>query len=145
MKKFETSFLLGAATAAHQVEGNNTNSDCWAMEQMEHTAYVEPSLDAVDHYNRYEEDIRLMAEAGLNVYRFSLEWARIEPREGVFEEKEIKHYRSVIRCCKESCFKSNLDYYKWWLGSGKRCRRLREVRPLCHGTSWGRTSVCVYD
>ena len=101
MKKFETSFLLGAATAAHQVEGNNTNSDCWAMEQMEHTAYVEPSLDAVDHYNRYEEDIRLMAEAGLNVYRFSLEWARIEPREGVFEEKEIKHYRSVIRCCKE--------------------------------------------
>lgn len=101
MKKFETSFLLGAATAAHQVEGNNTNSDCWVMEQMEHTAYVEPSLDAVDHYNRYEEDIRLMAEAGLNVYRFSLEWARIEPREGVFEEKEIKHYRSVIRCCKE--------------------------------------------
>ena len=101
MKKFEKSFLLGAATAAHQVEGNNTNSDCWAMEQMEHTAYVEPSLDAVDHYNRYEEDIRLMAEAGLNVYRFSLEWARIEPREGVFEEKEIKHYRSVIRCCKE--------------------------------------------
>ena len=101
MKKFETSFLLGAATAAHQVEGNNTNSDCWAMEQMEHTAYVEPSLDAVDHYNRYEEDIRLMAEAGLNVYRFSLEWARIEPREGVFEEKEIKHYRSVIRCCKK--------------------------------------------
>lgn len=65
MKKFETSFLLGAATAAHQVEGNNTNSDCWAMEQMEHTAYVEPSLDAVDHYNRYEEDIRLMAEAVL--------------------------------------------------------------------------------
>ena len=57
MKKFEKGFLLGAATAAHQVEGNNTNSDCWAMEQMEHTAYVEPSLDAVDHYNRYEEDI----------------------------------------------------------------------------------------
>ena len=52
MKKFEKGFLLGAATAAHQVEGNNTNSDCWAMEQMEHTAYVEPSLDAVDHYNR---------------------------------------------------------------------------------------------
>ena len=67
MKKFERGFLLGAATAAHQVEGNNTNSDCWAMEQMEHTAYVEPSLDAVDHYNRYEEDIRLMAKAGTHI------------------------------------------------------------------------------
>lgn len=101
MKKFEETFLLGAATAAHQVEGNNKNSDCWAMEQMEHTAYLEPSLDAVDHYNRYEEDIRWMAEAGLNAYRFSLEWARIEPEEMVFDEKEIEHYRSVIRCCKK--------------------------------------------
>lgn len=102
MKKFERGFLLGAATAAHQVEGNNTNSDCWAMEQMEHTAYVEPSLDAVDHYNRYEEDIRLMAKAGLNAYRFSVEWARIEPEEGRFDEEQIEHYRKVIRCCKEN-------------------------------------------
>lgn len=102
MKKFERGFLLGAATAAHQVEGNNTNSDCWAMEQMEHTAYVEPSLDAVDHYNRYEEDIRLMAKAGLNAYRFSVEWARIEPEEGKFDEEKIEHYRKVIRCCKEN-------------------------------------------
>ena len=102
MKKFERGFLLGAATAAHQVEGNNTNSDCWAMEQMEHTAYVEPSLDAVDHYNRYEEDIRLMAKAGLTAYRFSVEWARIEPEEGRFDEEQIEHYRKVIRCCKEN-------------------------------------------
>ena len=101
MKKFEKSFLLGAATAAHQVEGNNTNSDCWAMEQMEYTAYAEPSLDAVDHYHRYEEDICLMEKAGMNAYRFSLEWARIEPKEGVFDEEEIEHYRKVIRCCKE--------------------------------------------
>lgn len=101
MKKFEKSFLLGAATAAHQVEGNNTNSDCWAMEQMEYTAYAEPSLDAVDHYHRYEEDICLMEKAGMNAYRFSLEWARIEPKEGVFDEQEIEHYRKVIRCCKE--------------------------------------------
>lgn len=93
-------FLVGAATAAHQVEGNNTNSDCWALEHMKDSGYTEPSLDAVDHYNRYEEDITLMAEVGLNAYRFSLEWARIEPQEGVFDGKEIEHYRSVIRCCK---------------------------------------------
>lgn len=99
--RFNQNFLIGAATAAHQVEGNNENSDCWALEHMKDSSYAEPSLDAVDHYNRYEEDIALMAEAGLNAYRFSLEWARIEPKEGVFEEKEVAHYRNVIRCCKK--------------------------------------------
>ncbi len=54
----------------------------------------------MDHYHRYEEDIKLLAQAGLNAYRFSIEWARIEPREGVFVEEEIEHYRKVIRCCK---------------------------------------------
>ena len=101
MDRFLPDFLLGAATAAHQVEGNNTNSDCWAMEQMEHTSYAEPSLDAVDHYHRYREDIRLMADAGLNAYRFSVEWARIEPAEGRFDEAEAAHYLDVIHCCKE--------------------------------------------
>ena len=102
MKKFDSDFLLGAATAAHQVEGNNIHNDCWAMEHMKYTSYKEPSLDAVDQYNRYEEDIRLMAQAGLNAYRFSIEWARIEPEEGVYDEAEVDHYRKVIRCCKEN-------------------------------------------
>ena len=54
MNKFPKDFLIGAATAAHQVEGNNTNSDCWAQEQMPHTTYKEKSGIACDHYNRYE-------------------------------------------------------------------------------------------
>lgn len=98
---FSKEFYIGAATAAHQVEGNNIHSDYWALEHMKTTSFAEPSLDAVDHYNRYEEDIRLMADAGLNAYRFSIEWARIEPQEGIFDEKELEHYRAVIRCCKE--------------------------------------------
>lgn len=102
MTKFDKSFLIGAATAAHQTEGNNIHSDFWAQENMIHTSYVEPSLNAVDHYNRYPEDIRLMAQAGLNAYRFSLEWARIEPEEGKFDEKEIEHYRDVIDCCRKN-------------------------------------------
>lgn len=102
MSKFPEGFLLGAATAAHQVEGNNTNSDCWAQEQMPHSSYKEPSGPACDHYHRYAEDIRLMKEAGLNAYRFSIEWARIQPEEGVFDEEQIEHYRKVIRCCKEN-------------------------------------------
>ncbi len=91
--------LFGAATAAHQVEGNNIHSDFWAMEHMKHSTFNEPSNDACDHYNRYEEDIRLLADAGLNAYRFSIEWARIEPVEGQFDDHEIEHYRKVINCC----------------------------------------------
>ena len=97
---FPKDFLIGAATAAHQVEGNNIHSDYWAQEQLPHTSFAEPSGLACDHYNRFEEDIRLLAEAGLNAYRFSVEWARIEPEEGKFDEDEIEHYRRVIACCK---------------------------------------------
>ncbi|GHU92635.1 beta-glucosidase [Spirochaetia bacterium] len=99
MKQFDSNFLLGAATAAHQVEGNNIHSDYWAMEQLPNSDFSEPSLDSVDHYNRYEEDIRLMADAGLNAYRFSIEWARIEPQEDKFDENEVLHYRKVLECC----------------------------------------------
>lgn len=102
MEKFAKGFLVGAATAAHQVEGNNIHSDYWALEHMKYGNFNEPSLDAVDHYNRYEEDIRMMAAAGLNAYRFSIEWARIEPEQGKFDKKEIEHYRSVLRCCHEN-------------------------------------------
>lgn len=94
-------FLLGAATAAHQVEGNNVHSDYWAMEQMEHSNFIEPSLDAVDHYNLYEEDINMMVDAGLNSYRFSIEWARIEPEKGIYNEREIAHYRDVLSYCRK--------------------------------------------
>ncbi len=100
MQKFEKGFLVGAATAAHQVEGDNVHSDYWAQEQLPHTSFAEPSGIACDHYKRYEEDIRLLADAGLNAYRFSIEWARIEPEEGKFDPDEIRHYRQVIACCK---------------------------------------------
>ena len=98
---FSKGFFVGAATAAHQVEGNNVHSDYWLQEHLPHTSFAEPSGDACDHYHRYEEDIALLAGAGLNAYRFSIEWARIEPEEGRFDEAEIEHYRKVIRCCRD--------------------------------------------
>lgn len=101
MERMKTGFLLGAATAAHQVEGNNTHSDFWQLEQMEHGGFTELSGDAVDHYHRYAEDIAALAAAGLNAYRFSLEWARIEPEEGHFCLEEVRHYRDVLDCCIE--------------------------------------------
>ena len=101
MKKFEEGFLLGAATAAHQTEGNNIHSDYWLMENMKYTEFADKSGLAVDHYNRYKEDIDILKKAGLNAYRFSIEWARIEPEEGVFDEKEVEHYRDVLSYMKE--------------------------------------------
>ena len=92
-------FMIGAATAAHQVEGNNTHSDFWRMENLPHSDYAEPSGLAVDHYTRYAEDIRLLHEAGMNAYRFSIEWARIEPEEGRFDEGAVQHYRDMLELC----------------------------------------------
>ena len=93
-------FFVGAATAPHQVEGNNTRSDFWTLEHLPHTSFIEPSGAACDHYHRYEEDIRLLSEAGLNAYRFGIEWARVQPEKGVFDKKEIAHYRDVLLCCR---------------------------------------------
>lgn len=98
--RFPVGFLWGAATAAHQVEGNNTNSDFWLMEQLEGSMFMEPSGIAVDHYRLYKGDIGMLAGLGLNAYRFSIEWARIEPEEGRFDESAIEHYRDMLVACR---------------------------------------------
>ncbi len=96
-------FLWGASTAAHQIEGNNVNSDFWAMEHAEPRGarIREASGDACDSYHRYRDDIALLADAGLNAYRFSFEWARLEPAEGAFSRAELLHYRDMIDACHE--------------------------------------------
>src|SRR5512140_554311 len=98
---FPKDFLWGVATAAHQVEGNNVNSDFWVLEHIPGTIIVEPSGDACDHYHRYREDIKLLAELGFKSYRFSIEWARVEPEDGMFSPALITHYRHVLDACRE--------------------------------------------
>ena len=93
---FPEGFLWGAATAAHQVEGDNANSDWWAWERRPGTPCREPSGTACDHYRRFPEDIALLADLGLNTYRFSVEWARVEPSDGTFDPAAIDHYRRVV-------------------------------------------------
>ncbi len=93
--EFPPGFLWGTAAAAHQVEGDNRNSDWWAWEQHPSTPLTEPSGSAIDHYHRYAEDVALLAGFGLPVYRFSTEWARIEPTEGVFDTEALAHYRNM--------------------------------------------------
>ncbi|MDS0525422.1 family 1 glycosylhydrolase [Clostridium sp. SHJSY1] len=103
MKKiFPEDFLWGTATSAHQVEGNNINSDMWEEEYAEGSPYADKSGDAVDHYRLYREDIKLMASLGLKTYRFSIEWARIEPKAGYYSKSEIEHYRDVLKACHEN-------------------------------------------
>ncbi|KJL24305.1 Beta-glucosidase A [Microbacterium azadirachtae] len=97
MNTFPQGFLWGAATAGHQIEGNNVNSDWWARELT--MPGMEPSGDACDSYHRYEEDIALLADAGLTSYRFSLEWSRIEPVQGRISRAELAHYRRMIDAC----------------------------------------------
>jgi beta-glucosidase len=99
INRFPEGFLWGAATSAHQVEGNNTNSDWWRAEQRGRVPYK--SGRACDSYHRYEEDFDLAKSMHNNTHRFSLEWSRIEPEEGEFKKEEVEHYRAVIRAVKE--------------------------------------------
>ncbi len=96
---FPEGFLWGTATAAHQVEGANTSSDLWLMEWMKDSLFAEPSGDACDHYHLYPQDIAMLKGLGFNSYRFSIEWARIEPEEGFFSTAALEHYRRMTACC----------------------------------------------
>lgn len=92
-------FLWGAATSGHQVEGNNVNDDCWLLEHLAHSMFKEPQGDACDQYHLFEQDIAMLASFGLNSYRFSVEWSRIEPAEGQFSHAELRHYRRLLESC----------------------------------------------
>jgi len=96
---FPDGFLWGSATAGHQVEGGNVNADIWPLEWAEPSGFVEPSGDACDHYHRYPEDIALLAAVGLNAYRFSLEWSRIEPEPGYVSMAALDHYKRMLDTC----------------------------------------------
>ncbi|MBO1332607.1 family 1 glycosylhydrolase [Streptomyces sp. VRA16 Mangrove soil] len=93
---FPDGFLWGASTTAHQIEGSNVNSDWWRKEHDPPAKIAEPSLDACDSYHRWEQDMDLLAELGFTDYRFSVEWARIEPARGYFSRAEIAHYRRMV-------------------------------------------------
>jgi beta-glucosidase len=93
--EFPKGFLWGTATAAHQIEGDNANCDWWAWERMPGTNCREPSGNAIDGYTRHVADSKLIGGCGFNTYRFSVEWARIEPAEGEFDEAQLRHYREV--------------------------------------------------
>jgi beta-glucosidase len=103
-------FLWGVAISAHQSEGGNINSDAWLAENVSPTVFKEPSRDACDSYHRFEEDIALAADLGLNCYRVGVEWARIEPEPGFFSTAELDRYSRLLDACHARGLKPMITY-----------------------------------
>jgi beta-glucosidase len=98
---FPEGFCWGTATSAHQIEGGNVNNDWWVWEHDSASGCAEPSGDACDSWNRWEEDLEVVRAMGLGAYRFSLEWSRIEPAPGEFSAAALDHYRRLCLGCLE--------------------------------------------
>ena len=96
---FPRGFLWGTATAAHQVEGNNTNNDWWAWEQNPgHIVHGQKSGLADDWWGgRWREDFDRAAEGAQNAHRMSVEWSRIQPTPDRWDESALDHYREIVR------------------------------------------------
>ena len=97
-KKFPEGFFWGAATASYQVEGGIENCD-WAKAATD--GRVPVCGQACAHYTRFKEDFDLAKSLSHNAHRFSIEWARIEPVQGQFNEEAIAHYREVLNALRE--------------------------------------------
>jgi beta-glucosidase len=134
---FPRGFLWGAGTAAHQVEGGNYLNDWWAWEADPDSHCVEASGDACDHWNRYSADLDLLAALGLRAYRFSIEWSRVEPREGDFSVPALDHYREVCRAARARGIEPIVTFHHFttpawlaaaggWSNPGRRLSTLRD-------------------
>jgi len=99
---FPENFIWGIATSAHQVEGNNLNNNWYLFENQIKKNNIpniyngDRSGLASNHWNLYDKDIQLMKKLGVDHYRFSIEWSKIEPEQGVFDYTIIDHYQKKI-------------------------------------------------
>lgn len=137
---FPKHFFWGASVAAHQVEGRNHNQwTVWELEnasRLAQTAHIrlswlptweqfkneaeEPSNyvsgEAVDHYNRYKEDFDLLKQLNLNSFRFTIEWSRIEPEEGKWNQEAIDYYyKNYIQELRKRKIEPFLNIWHWTL------------------------------
>ncbi|HEV2413032.1 MAG TPA: family 1 glycosylhydrolase [Candidatus Saccharimonadales bacterium] len=134
---FPKRFFWGAATSGHQVEGKNR--DQWTIWELENAPTLAqqaryglntlPDWDeieeqatnprnyisgkGVDHYNRYEEDFDILAKLNMNAFRFSIEWSRIEPREGEWDPLAVEHYRLYIHALKRRNIEPFVTLWHW--------------------------------
>ena len=108
-------FLWGVATSSHQIEGGNSNNDWWAWEEKGNIEGGALSGHATDHWNRRLADLHLAKSLGVNSYRFSIEWSRIEPTEGQWNEDAIHWYRNLIGECEQLGLKPMLTLHHFTL------------------------------
>jgi beta-glucosidase len=92
-------FLWGAATSAHQIEGYNSASDWWHWESQGRIEGGVRSGPATDHWNRRDADLDIAKRLHLNSYRFSIEWAKVEPEPGVWDESAWAWYSELLESC----------------------------------------------
>ena len=112
---FPKDFIWGTAVASHQADGHNEHSDWWAWEKKGKIYDGTVSGAAADMLHRYPEDFALMQELGYNGFRFSTEWARVEPRQGEYSEEGLDHCENVVRELKKRGMKVCLTLYHWVL------------------------------
>jgi len=94
---FPVGFLWGAATSSHQVEGDNTRNDWHDWERAGRIHDGTTSGRAAEWWNgRAEEDLRRAADLGHNAHRLSLEWSRLEPEEGRFDDAAFDRYAQIL-------------------------------------------------
>ncbi|MFD1613215.1 glycoside hydrolase family 1 protein [Sphingomonas tabacisoli] len=122
-KAFPNGFSWGASTAGYQVEGNNVNADLWLMEHIKPQTFTDLSGDADDSYHRWRDDIALMKAIGLNAYRFSIEWSRIEPARGQFSRAELDHYKRFIAALRDAEIEPVMTFFhvaapRWFAEAG---------------------------
>lgn len=151
MKKFPEYFYFGASTSSHQVEGGcvndwteweKRNSARLAAESERYSSLsswekIRPEAEdpvnyisgiAADHYRLYEKDLDLAKNIGLNAYRFSVEWQRIEPERGAWNKEELSHYNRMIDAMLRRGIEPFMTIWHWslplWLSrSGGAARR----------------------
>lgn len=107
---FPKHFLIGAAMAGHQVEGNNLHSNWWDAESQ---GKIPPSGMAADHYRKFDSDFALAHSLGLNAMRISIEWSRLEPGEGEWNEAAIAHYHHVFKSLRKHGHIPMVTLFHW--------------------------------
>ncbi len=112
--KFPENFAWGAAVAAYQVEGGNSNSNWYEFEKLPGKVKDECGA-ACDHFNRYETDFDLASALGVKIFRTSIEWSRIEPSEGVYDNNAIEHYRRYFAELKKRGLKPMVTLFHFTL------------------------------
>lgn len=114
---FPKDFIFGVGTSAYQVEGNCTNTDWWRWEQGNYedgTPHVQDrSGRACDQWNKFKEDIALLNEMGVGIYRFSIAWDKVQPTADTFDADAIEHYKEMCRELNKYGIKAHIGFHHY--------------------------------